>query len=282
MFDDRTKALRIKTPEGIEFSMQLAGPVSRFLAWLIDISCISAGLTIVGSVLTFVSAISPQLSLALYTLAAFIISVGYAIALEWLWRGQTLGKRVLRLRVIDEEGLRLKFSQVVVRNLLRAVDSLPLFYLTGGAASLMSPLGQRLGDIAGSTVVVRNPEIFKPNLEKLIPDKFNSLREHPHLAARLRQSVSPQEAFLALRTLLRRDALEPQARVAVASELATHFRSLVKFPQSALDGLTDERYLHDVVDVIFNPHPAHGASARSYSASASATESSWGCRESAL
>jgi uncharacterized RDD family membrane protein YckC len=251
-------ALVIRTPEGIEFSMLLAGPISRFLAWLIDAACISAVMTVVGAVLQVVIAVHRQFGLALYILAAFVVSMGYSMALEWLWRGQTLGKRLLRLRVVDEQGLRLKFSQIAVRNLLRAVDSLPLFYMVGGLACLISPRAQRLGDLAASTVVVRSPEILKPNLGKLLPDKYNSLRDHPHLAARLRQTVTPEEAFLALRTLLRRDELDPAARVALCGELAAYFQTLVKFPDSTLEGLTDERYLRNVVDVIFRSRDEPG------------------------
>jgi uncharacterized RDD family membrane protein YckC len=226
----RTHALIIRTPEGIAFSMELAGPVSRFLAWLVDAACISVILTVVWAILQMVAAVHRQFGLALYVLAAFALSIGYAIALEWWWRGQTLGKRILRLRVVDEQGLHLKFSQIVVRNLLRAVDSLPLFYLAGGLTCLLNPLGQRLGDIAASTVVVRSPEILQPSLEKLLPDKYNSLRDQPHLASRLRQSVTPDEAHLALRALLRRDELEPTARVALFRELAAHFQARVQFP----------------------------------------------------
>jgi uncharacterized RDD family membrane protein YckC len=258
----RINALVIRTPEGIEFSMQLAGPLSRFLAWLIDAACISAVMTVVGTVLQIVVVVHRQSGLALYILATFAVATGYAMAMEWLWRGQTLGKRLLQLRVVDEQGLRLKFSQIAVRNLLRAVDSLPLFYLVGGLACLFSPRAQRLGDLAASTVVVRSPEILKPNLEKLIPDKFNSLRDQPHLAARLRQMVSPEEAHLVLRTLLRRDELDPAARVALCRELAAHFQSLVKFPDSTLEGLTDERYLRNLVDVIFRSQEAPGRQLR--------------------
>jgi len=251
MLNGRTKALTIRTPEGIEFSLQLAGPISRFLAWLIDLACISATLTVLGVFFQMITALHQQLGAALSILAAYVVTVGYGISLEWFWRGQTLGKRILRLRVMDEQGLRVKFSQIVVRNLLRAVDSLPVFYLVGGMACFIHRHGQRLGDIAASTVVVRIPEVYTPNLEKLTADKYNSLREHPHLASRLRGKVSPEEAYLALRTLLRRDELEPEARIALFHELAAHFKSLVKFPQEILDGLTDERYVRNVVDVVF-------------------------------
>src|SRR5205807_103963 len=75
----------------------------------------------------------------------FVISVGYGIVLEWRWRGQTVGKRLFGLRVIDGQGLRLQFPQIALRNLLRLIDSLPIFYLVGGIAALVSRNGQRLG-----------------------------------------------------------------------------------------------------------------------------------------
>jgi uncharacterized RDD family membrane protein YckC len=220
---------------------------------LIDAFCIWAAVIFVGNVMRIITAISQQLGMALWVFAVFAISIGYGIVLEWFWRGQTVGKKVLRLRVMDARGLRLQFSQIVVRNLLRAVDSLPLFYLVGGVSCLISLRGQRVGDIAANTIVVRNPEIVEPNLEKLFPDKYNSLQQYPHLAARLRANVTPEEAILVLRTLLRRDELDPSARVSLFSEQAAHLKSVVKFPQEALEGITDERYLRNVVDVIFRP-----------------------------
>jgi uncharacterized RDD family membrane protein YckC len=250
MSSKRSNSLVVRTPEGIEFSILLAGPVVRSLAWIIDIACISLTAGTVGALLKLFSIISRDLGMALIMLAGFIISVGYGIACEWFWRGQTLGKRLLRLRVVDEQGLRLQFSQVVIRNLLRVVDSIPLLYMVGGLSCLISGKSQRLGDIAASTIVVRNPELVLPELEQLVDDKFNSLAEHPHLAARLRQKVGRDELAIALRALLRREELEPTARVALFGELAGHFRSLVKFPHEAVDGVTDERYVRNVVDVV--------------------------------
>ena len=81
--------------------------------------------------------------------------------------------------------------------------------------------------------------------------KFNSFRDCTHLAARLRQRVSPHEAGIALRALLRRDELEPRARVDLFSDVANHFRTIVEFPDDATFGLTDEQYVRNVVDIIF-------------------------------
>jgi len=248
----RCNTLTVRTPEGIEFSILLAGPVVRFLAWGIDITCVSVATGMVGSAFQLFSVISQDFGLALITLAGYLISVGYGIGCEWFWRGQTLGKRLLRLRVVDEQGLRLQFSQVVIRNLLRVVDSLPLLYMVGGVACLCSGKSQRLGDTAAGTIVVRNQEPFLPEMERLADDKFNSLTEHPHLVARLRQKVGRDELTISLSALLRREELEPASRVELFCELAGYFRTLVRFPSGSVDGVSDERYVRNVVDAVLS------------------------------
>jgi uncharacterized RDD family membrane protein YckC len=248
---NKTNTLLIRTPEGILFSQLLAGPMIRFAAWGIDLACIIAATMLLKTLIGFVALLSLDVARAISILAYPIVSIGYGMALEWYWRGQTLGKRLLRLRVVDAEGLRLQFSQIVIRNLLRFVDMLPAFYLVGGIACLAGRRAQRLGDLAANTIVVRNPKITEPDLDQLLAGKYNSLRDYPHLEARLRQRISPAEAGIAMQALLRRDLLEPQARVELFSEIAEHFRSQVEFPPEATDGITDEQYVRNVVDVLY-------------------------------
>jgi uncharacterized RDD family membrane protein YckC len=247
----KTNTLQITTPEGITFSLNLAGPITRFLAYTIDLLCIQVTLIIVGMVIGMLRIVSFDLASAVIILAYFVVQIGYGIALEWLWRGQTIGKRLLRLRVMDEQGLYLQFSQVVIRNLLRFVDSLPAFYFVGGIACLVSRRAQRLGDFAARTVVVRTTTIAEPDLKQLLSDKFNSFREYPHLAARLRQRIGPQEANIALQALLRRNEFEPVERVELFDQIAEYFKTIVEFPQEATDGISDEQYIRNVVDILF-------------------------------
>ena len=162
-----------------------------------------------------------------------------------------MGKKLFRLRVVDAEALRLQFSQIVLRNLLRFVDSLPLFYFVGGLVCWFSPKSQRLGDIAANTLVVRFPRVAEPDLDQLLAGKFNSLRQHPHLCARLRQRVSPTEAAVALQALLRRDEFDLAERVELFAELAVYFHAKVQFPPEDIAGIADEQYLRNVVDVVF-------------------------------
>jgi uncharacterized RDD family membrane protein YckC len=247
----KVSTLFIRTPEGIVFSQLLAGPVTRFLAWAIDVLCIAAIMTIIGIAVALFGFVSPNFAAAFYFLAYFVVSIGYAMALEWHWRGQTIGKRVLRLRVVDVEGMRLQFNQIATRNLLRAVDALPLLYFVGGLACWLNRNCQRLGDIAANTIVIRTPPVSEPDLDQLLAGKYNSLRQYPHLAARLRQRVSAGEAAVALQALIRREEFEPADRVELFAELAGHFRAKVEFPAEATDGVADEQYLRNVVDVIY-------------------------------
>jgi uncharacterized RDD family membrane protein YckC len=253
MTSSRVSNLIIQTPEGISFSLPLACPVTRCLAWVVDLACITGLISVVGAFLSLANLISPDLGRALTIISYFVLQIGYGIVCEWLWRGQTVGKRLLGLRVMDAHGLRLQFSQVVLRNLLRVVDSLPAFYLVGGTVCLLNARAQRLGDLIGNTIVVRHLKLPEPDVDQLLAGKYNSLRDYPHLEARLRQHVSPLEARLALQALLRRDQLDLQARVDLFEQMASHFHALVAFPPEACEGMTAEQYVRNVVDVLFRP-----------------------------
>ena len=251
MGTNQTHSLIIQTPEGIEFSLALAGPVTRFLSWSVDLLVILAANKLLNVVFGLVGIISRDIAAAGAIMGYFAVSIGYGIVLEWYWHGQTLGKRLLRLRVTDVHGLHLQFSQVVIRNLLRFVDSLPAFYLIGGLSCLVNHRAQRLGDFVANTIVVHNPRRDAPDLAQLMAGKYNSFRRYPHLEARLRQHVSPAAARIALQALVRRDEFEPVARIALFRDIVSYYASIVSFPPEATDGMSDEQYIRNVVDALY-------------------------------
>lgn len=253
MLFNRINSLIIKTPEGVEFSLHLAGPITRFLAWAIDLATIIAIISIINVLFAILGILSRDLAAAANIVGFFVVSIGYGILTEWYWQGQTLGKKLLRLRVMDAQGLRLQFSQVVIRNLLRFIDSLPALYLVGGLVCLLNQRAQRLGDFAANTIVTWNPRVSEPDLNQLLEGKYNSFHDYPHLEARLRQHVIPLEAQIAVQSIMRRDTLDPQARIALFRDLSAYFQTLVTFPQEATDGISDERYVRNVVEAIFRP-----------------------------
>lgn len=251
MSAERMHRLHVRTPEGVAFSFRIASPVLRMAAIAVDGLVVMAAWSLLALVIGLLRVLSGDLAQAVAVLGFFVLSQGYRIATEWVWRGQTIGKRLLRLRVIDAQGLRLTFAQVVLRNLLRFIDSLPVLYAVGGIAALVSARGQRLGDLAAGTLVVWEPAEPVPDLAVVQSGKYNSLRAHAPVVARLRQAVTPVEARAAWQALARRDRLDDQARVALFAELAEHFRRRTAVPAELIDGLSDEQFVRNVVDVLF-------------------------------
>ena len=141
----RASALRIETPEGVVFSLRLASPVLRALAWGVDALVLAAAATVIEKGARVFAMLGTDWATALTVFLYFAASMAYAMIFEWYWRGQTLGKRLFGLRVVDAQGLRLRPAQVVLRNLLRAIDFLPAAYLVGVTACLVSRKGQQIG-----------------------------------------------------------------------------------------------------------------------------------------
>ena len=153
---------RLATPENVELEFRLAGPGSRFLALAID-TAICGALYVALIIAILVAGFSfggKDLASTLVTVfvlvAFFLVRWGYFLFFEIRLRGQTPGKRALGIRVVREGGLPLGVSHSLIRNLLRIVDSLPPpLCIVGAASVLATPKGQRLGDLAAGTVVIR-------------------------------------------------------------------------------------------------------------------------------
>ncbi len=208
----------VLTPEYVEFKFVLAGTLSRFLAWLVDtvVALMIAMAVIMG--LSVVMAAFPGFASALVFVVWFLIDWGYSIFLESLWSGQTIGKKLLGLRVIQESGVRVGFYQSVLRNLARPIDRLPAFYLVGGIAMLASKSQQRLGDMLAGTIVVRERRLKIPAaLER--PDGDISLLQEPEFRLRVSKLSADEEALL-FSAALRREELGMEARLNLFAALS--------------------------------------------------------------
>jgi uncharacterized RDD family membrane protein YckC len=86
-------------------------------------------------------------------LSLAVLSLGYFVVTEAA-TGATLGKHMVGIRVVGENGERITFGAAFVRNLLRSVDQLG-FYFVGFISAILSKRRQRLGDRAAHTIVVR-------------------------------------------------------------------------------------------------------------------------------
>ena len=169
------RVVSIRTPENIELSYALAGPGSRAAAYMIDLLLmftvcqlvINLFIYIFMMLLTTLGADSQVWLAALGILGSFGLYNGYFIILEWLLNGQTPGKRMLHIRVIKQGGYALRFFDTLLRNLLRVIDFLPLFYGVGLTSILLTRDSQRLGDLVAGTLVVYQEPV---ETESLLPD----------------------------------------------------------------------------------------------------------------
>jgi len=199
--------LSVETPEAVAFSYELAGIGSRGAAIVIDTVLLALLVAVEGGVATLAGSLADAAGLTdaampwiigAFIVAAFATYWGYFVFGEVVRGGRTPGKRYMGIRVVRDDGGPVRFTDSVIRNVIRMVDMLPGYYAVGIVAALLSRHGKRLGDMAAGTVVVRDVG------ELSLPD-----------AAVLR---SP-EAQLVKEYLDRRPALTPAARHQVAVEL---------------------------------------------------------------
>jgi len=90
-------------------------------------------------------------------LIGFLIFLLYFTLFEAFMNGQTLGKMLLKIRVVTVKGDSIGFTRSLIRNILRYVDMLPALYLLGFIIVAISEKNQRLGDMAAGTLVVSIP-----------------------------------------------------------------------------------------------------------------------------
>jgi uncharacterized RDD family membrane protein YckC len=157
---DASDDLIISTPERVAFQYEIAGIGSRFLAQILDslvITVILIAITILAASLGGVFG-SGELAILVEVILGFILLAGYFLVSEAAWNGQTLGKRAARLRVVGDHGEPLTLGQAAIRNLVRIVDFLPVFYGIGMLTLFINGRGKRLGDFAAGTLVVRDRE----------------------------------------------------------------------------------------------------------------------------
>jgi len=239
--------LEVETPDHVVLRYDLAGAGNRGFAAVLDflVATVIAFTAIVllgigGALLGVAGALSEA---SFFFLGGFTLIVtavliwAYFILLEWLWNGQTIGKRAFRLRVINEDGSPAQFTAVLIRNLLRLVDFLPALYGLGVLVIVLSPKSQRLGDLAAGTYVVRAP---RPQVD------WFSLRTVTPLGAGVTAETRrmPGEAHRLVREFVARESqLAPAERARIAALIAAKLRT---YTVEDLGPLSDIDLIHAI------------------------------------
>ncbi len=237
--------LVVATPERVAFSYQTAGLGSRFVAQLVDLAVLTGLLVALGLVAWGAGVLigNPLVPVVAFLVAGFLVFWGYFIASELAWSGQTLGKRLMRLRVVGTHGEPITAGQAIIRNLVRIVDFLPSYYGIGAVAMFVTSRNQRLGDLAAGTLVVKERAAVSlqqlTGLEPAAPPAQARLRWTPRLDPGLRRFVVAYAG--------RRGHLTPERRGQLAAQVEPALRQALpemvaaRGALAALDHLAEEQ-----------------------------------------
>jgi uncharacterized RDD family membrane protein YckC len=213
---------QVVTPEAVPLELETANIGSRCLAVMID--WLIQGTTLFALIVGFTALagatnthVGVGIAAAFFFLLTFIVLWGYPTVMETLWRGRTIGKAALGLRVITVEGAPVRFRHAAIRATLGLVD----FILTSGAGAvisvLLTPRSQRLGDLVAGTVVLRE----RTGLRAPVAVEFPVPQGLEAYAQTLDVARLTGDDYRAARTfLLRAGSLAPAVRYDLALRIA--------------------------------------------------------------
>lgn len=263
------ETLIIETPERVQLEFALASIGNRFLAVAIDhfiqyLSIILVAwffLSIAGYTSSDVVdapdklfADAPKWTIAILILVLFMIFAGYFILFEWLWNGQTPGKRWMKLRVIRDDGRPLTLWEAIARNLLRICDAVPGFvipiYSIGLIVIFLSNRDQRVGDIFAGTVVIRERTDEAPTFAETFSNPrtdvaFTRFQKPTETVVNV-ALLSDREVEVVESFLRRRWDLTERQRLWMAWRIALPLMYKLK-PSYTLENFTYEGFLEEIL-----------------------------------
>lgn len=220
--------LDVTTPERVAIDLPIAGIGYRVLAYLVDVLALLSVSLVLYFAYSFIgpSAVelyqdAPRVLKVIALVAGFVVLWVYWTAMEVFWNGQTLGKRVMHIRVVRKDGSPVTAFESAVRNLLRVVDFMPACYPVGVVTMLIDAQHRRIGDLVAGTLLIRDERI---GLEK-------------YAEAAPASALSTQNVELVTGYLARFDTLDAAAREALGRKLAAS----LGLPAKDAEALTAEQ-----------------------------------------
>ena len=211
----------IVTPEAVLLEFDTAGVGSRTIAEILDLLVQIAALVALSLVLSLAVTggleLGQTLAVILTAVLAFLVLLGYPVAMETLWNGRTLGKAAMGLRVVTQEGGPVRFRHAAIRGIFGLVE---IWVFLGSIAVLsiiFSKRNQRIGDIVAGTIVLRERAATGPGVAVSFPPPPG----YEAYVASLDVSPLSAEQYSVIRGFLMRVfSLAPAARMALSVRLA--------------------------------------------------------------
>jgi uncharacterized RDD family membrane protein YckC len=245
----------LQTPESVELEFTLAGLGNRGLAALIDYALWSLTVSILLAILSqadwLISLVFGWLGdtegielwfTALLILISFVVYVGYYVLFETLWRGQTPGKRFVKIRAIRDDGRPVGLIQATLRSLLRPIDELPPFYL-GAFFIFLGKREKRLGDLLAGTIVIQDEGAIAP-ASFAVSESSHELAQYLLSTTDISQLLP--DDFVVIRDFLqRRSTMRSPSRKEVGLGLARQARTIIHL-ETIPEGTTSEAFLEAI------------------------------------
>jgi uncharacterized RDD family membrane protein YckC len=156
--------ISIVTPQNIELEYELGSVGDRIVAGLIDIAIIIAYCIVAGIVLAFANLHSS--TQVVVSTIIFLPVMFYTLLSELLMHGQTVGKRIMNIKVVSLNGHQPAFSQYLIRWLFRLIDIWLSSFLIAIIVITISEKRQRLGDIVANTTLIKT--IVRTSMQQTI------------------------------------------------------------------------------------------------------------------
>lgn len=231
-------ALQIHSVTGVDVELKIAGPGGRSFAFVIDWHIrllLALAWYVLGSLALIGSLSAADVSESAGTGFVYVVVLPasalfflYHPVLEIAMRGRTPGKRMAGIRIVTQTGEVPSAGAILIRNVLRLLDSLPGVYAIGLAATVLSEQSVRIGDMAAGTLLV---------YEDTTEEDIASL-------------TSPGVATMGLENLQlvndmidRWDDLEPETRTSLGQRLLERLGQAQ--PEAEADVLTALRRIRD-------------------------------------
>ncbi len=235
----------ILTPEHVEIRLEPAGLGSRYIALIVDLVLVTA---LSGMVSQLTRGVLPgAVGIVAQALALLVLTWGYHVYFEVRHQGQSPGKRLVGIRVVDGRGLPLSLEQSFVRNAVRVLDALPVGYALGAIVCQLDPHRRRLGDIAADTLVVRERQGQVYERRSTGARAFNSLRT-PRVLRLVRHRVDLEEREFLATLCLRADGMEDKARFDLMEEVGRHYKERLGIEDPHMSG---ENLVRGLAGVLF-------------------------------
>lgn len=215
----------ITTPEYVRVPFDTAGVGTRSLAKLIDIILLGIALIPIGILISALSTVLslstdfdlPSVLVGIVWIVFAFVPIMYFTATEYWIRGQTVGKKILKLRVIADDGKHPSFSSVFLRNLVQFIDLLPGCFLVGLIAIFVHRQEKRIGDLVAGTLVIQERQSKEDEIKLYFSARTLSEADRKQFA---QLQVLSSERYLLLEAFLsRRSSLDPELRKMLGQQI---------------------------------------------------------------